>query len=55
VGSKLFIKVVPPPMEHPELPWKMVIGGPVAGPAEQFRITAEGYLYSPLVGWLYYH
>ena len=50
LGSGLFVKAVPPPIDHPQLPWKLVVGGPLAGAAEQFRISSDGYLYSPLMG-----
>jgi hypothetical protein len=50
VGSRMYVKAVPPPNDHTELPWKLVIGGPVIGAAEKFRLTDDGYLYSSLIG-----
>lgn len=50
VGSRLFMKAVPPPPDNSGLPWKLVVGSPVAGIAERFRLTDDGYLYSSLVG-----
>ena len=50
VGSDLFIQVVAPPSDNAKLPWKLVLGGPIAGAAERFRITSDGLMYSPLVG-----
>lgn len=49
VASSMFVKVVPPPNDNKNAPWKVVIGGPVVGAAETFRISDEGYLYSPLL------
>lgn len=49
MASSNFMKVVPPPDDNRGAPWKLVIGGPVVGSAETFRISDEGYLYSPLV------
>lgn len=49
VATGLFLKMVPPPNDHSNLPWKMVVGGAVIGAAEIFRLSDEGYLYSPLV------
>lgn len=49
VASSLFIKVVPPTHDNSGAPWKLMIGGPVVGTAETFRLTDDGYLYSPLL------
>eukprot|EP00981_Chlorochromonas_danica_P006541 scaffold1431_cov167-Ochromonas_danica.AAC.1 len=49
VATGLFLKVVPPPNDHYLLPWKLVVGGSVVGAAESFRLSSEGYLYSPLI------
>jgi hypothetical protein len=45
-----FVKTVPPPQDNIYAPWKLVVGGPDIGAAERFRLTEEGYLYSPLLG-----
>ena len=29
--------------------WKLIVGGPVAGAAEKFRLSQDGILYSPLI------
>eukprot|EP01036_Dinobryon_divergens_P027179 gene27178-35905_t len=50
LASGLFVKAVPPPMDNYKAPWKLVIGGAVAGAAEIFRFSTDGYLYSPLMG-----
>lgn len=50
LANDLFVRAVPPPQDAHELPWKLVVGGPLAGAAERFRITSDGYLYSPLMG-----
>ena len=49
-GNGLYLQAVPPPMDNPSLPWKIVVGGPLPGAAERFRYTEEGYLYSHLMG-----
>ena len=49
VSSGYYLKAVPPPMDSTSLPWKIVIGGPVAGTSERFFTTDDGYLYSPLM------
>ena len=48
VANDRFVKTVPPPNDNPNAPWKLVIGGTLIGIAETFRLTEEGYLYSPL-------
>lgn len=50
ISNDLFLRAVPPPADNPDLPWKLMIGGPLAGSAERFRVTSDGYLYSPLLG-----
>jgi hypothetical protein len=49
ITNNLYIKTIPPPADSLSLPWKLVIGGPVPGAAEKFRITNQGHLYSPLM------
>jgi hypothetical protein len=49
VASSMFVKVVPPPDDYKSGPWKLVIGGPVVGAAEIFRLSEDGYLYSALL------
>jgi len=53
VSSGLFLRAVPPPVESSSLPWKVVVGGPVAGAAEKFYRTDSDYLYSALMGGLF--
>ena len=48
VANDRFVKTVPPPNDNPNAPWKLVIGGTLIGIAETFRLTEDGYLYSPL-------
>ena len=50
VANGRFIKTVPPPADNPLAPWKLVIGGTLVGSAEKFRFTADGKLYSSLMG-----
>lgn len=50
ISNGYFVRTVPPPADNSKLPWKLVIGGPVAGSSEKFRLTEEGYLYSSLLG-----
>lgn len=49
LASSNFMKAVPPPDDNRNAPWKLVIGGPAVGAAETFRLSDEGYLYSPLL------
>ena len=42
------------PPKSSEGAWKLMIGGPIAGAAERFRLTSEGYMYSSLAGTLIY-
>lgn len=49
----LFVQTVAPPADKSSLPWKLVMGSPSPGAAERFRMTADGYLYSALVGGLF--
>jgi hypothetical protein len=50
VGNAMFVKAVPPPQDNARAPWKLLIGGPVIGSAETFRLSPEGYLFSALMG-----
>jgi hypothetical protein len=36
--------------DNPSLPWKLVVGGPVVGANERFRLTKDGMLYSGAMG-----
>lgn len=49
VANNMFVKTVPPPGDNEHAPWKLMIGGPLVGIAETFRLSEEGYLYSPLL------
>ena len=53
LANNLYIKTIPPPADSLSLPWKLVIGGSIPGAAEKFRITEQGYLYSPLMQGFY--
>ncbi len=46
----LFVQSVPPPMEQSALPWKLVVGSPVNGILERFRIDNDSYLFSATMG-----
>ena len=48
-GNGLYLQAVPPPMDNPNLPWKIIVGGPIPGAAERFRYTKDGHLYSHLM------
>lgn len=50
LATGLYVKAVPPPSDNSKAPWKLVIGGNVVGSAEIFRLSEEGYLFSPLMG-----
>jgi hypothetical protein len=50
VGNGMFVKAVPPPADNARAPWKLVVGGPVIGSAETFRLSSDGYLFSALMG-----
>lgn len=50
LATGLFVQAVPPPVGNSKAPWKLVIGGAIVGAAEIFRLSEEGYLYSPLMG-----
>jgi hypothetical protein len=47
-----YLQVIPPEnaLSYDRGPWKVVVGGSVVGQQERFRITDEGYIYSPAVG-----
>jgi hypothetical protein len=54
VSAGLFVTAVSPPPDNPSLPWKLVVGGPLAGAAERFRyLSDDHYLYSGLAGGLF--
>lgn len=49
LSTGLFVRAVAPPADNSALPWKLVVGGPVTGSAERFRVTSDGYLYSGIM------
>ena len=50
LSTGLYIQAVSPPPDSTSNPWKLVVGGPIAGAAERFRHTNDHNLYSALVG-----
>ena len=50
-AHNVYLSAVPPPMDGSEtLPWTIVVGSPVVGITERFRLDSAGHLYSHVMG-----